>query len=84
LIEGELDNTVQGKVTGWMQFAGMKEKMMFNLEGNFHRDIRGAKIQLRGEGDSFDVQKAAEYMQGFSAMQTSGRYDSRQTTAKLC
>ena len=31
LIEGELDNTVQGKVTGWMQFVGMKEKMMFNL-----------------------------------------------------
>ncbi|MHC5163665.1 MAG: DUF2958 domain-containing protein [Planctomycetota bacterium] len=70
LIEGELDNSVQGKVTGWLQFAGMKEKMMFNLEGNFHRDIRGAKIRLRGEGDSLDVQKVAEYMQGFSAMQT--------------
>jgi len=69
LIVGELDNTVQGKVTGWMQFAGMKEKMMFNLEGNFHKDIRGAKIRLRGEGDLFDVQKATEYMQGFSAMQ---------------
>jgi hypothetical protein len=69
LIEGELDNTVQGKVTGWMQFAGMNEKMMFNLEGNFHRDIRGAKIRLRGEDDSLDVQKATEYMQGFSAQQ---------------
>ena len=69
LIEGELDNTVQGKVTGWMQFTGMNEKMMFNLEGNFHRDIRGAKIRFQGEGNLFDVQKATEYMQGFSAMQ---------------
>ena len=43
-IEGVLDNTVPGKVTGWMRFAGMKEKVVFDLEGNFHRDIRGAKV----------------------------------------
>ena len=30
-IEGVLDNTVPGKVTGWMQFAGMKEKVVFDL-----------------------------------------------------
>ena len=28
---GELDNTVPNKVTGWMQFAGMKEKVVFDL-----------------------------------------------------
>jgi len=30
-IEGVLDNTVQGKVTGWMLFAGMKERVVFEL-----------------------------------------------------
>jgi hypothetical protein len=48
LIDGELDNTTPGKVTGWMQFAGMQEKVTFDLNGNFHRDIRGAKIYLKG------------------------------------
>jgi hypothetical protein len=69
LIEGELDNTVEGKVTGWMQFAGMNEKMVFNLEGNFHRDIRGAKIRLTGDGDCCDQPKAADYLKGFSTDQ---------------
>ena len=32
-ITGELDNTVPNKVTGWMQFAGMNEKVTFDLEG---------------------------------------------------
>ena len=68
-IAGELDNTVPNKVTGWMQFAGMNEKVTFNLEGNFHRDIRGAKIRLRGDGESVNSQQAAGYMQGFSTMQ---------------
>ena len=44
-IEGVLDNTVPNKVTGWMKFAGLNENVIFYLEGNFHRDIRGAKVQ---------------------------------------
>lgn len=66
---GELDNTVPNKVTGWMQFAGMKEKVIFDLEGNFHRDIRGAKIRLRGDGQSADAKQSAKYMEGFSTVQ---------------
>jgi hypothetical protein len=68
-IEGELDNSVQGKVTGWMRFAGMKEKVVFDLEGNFHRDIRGAKVRLRGDGESADAEESAGYMEGFAAVQ---------------
>ena len=56
LIEGELDNTVPGKVTGWMEFAGMDGKVTFDLTGDFHRDIRGAKIHFVGQG-----QKARPY-----------------------
>jgi len=29
--EGVLDNSVPGKVTGWMKFAGMEEKVIFDL-----------------------------------------------------
>lgn len=69
LMEGELDNTTPGKVTGWMQFAGLKHKVTFNLTGNFHRDIRGAMIRLTGDGNPDDP-KAAGYMEGFDEHQT--------------
>jgi DUF2958 family protein len=68
-IEGILDNTVPGKVTGWMKFAGMDEKVIFDLEGNFHRDIRGAKVRLRGDGESADTVQTGKYMEGFSTIQ---------------
>lgn len=47
LIAGELDNTVPGKVTGWMRFVGMEEEVKLDLKGDFHRDIRGTRIRLR-------------------------------------
>ena len=69
MIEGVLDNTAPNKVTGWMRFAGMKEKVVFYLEGNFHRDIRGAKVRLRGEGESANTEESEKYMEGFSKLQ---------------
>jgi len=68
-IEGVLDNTVPGKVTGWMRFAGMDEKVVFDLEGNFHRDIRGAKVRLRGDGESANTEESAKYLEAFSKLQ---------------
>jgi len=68
-IEGILDNTVSGKVTGWMRFAGMKDRVIFDLDGDFHRDIRGAKVRLRGDGESANAEEAEKYMEGFSAVQ---------------
>lgn len=69
LIEGELDNTTPGTVTGWMRFAGMSEKVTFDLKGNFHRDIRGAKIRLKGDGEEPDA-RAAKNMTHISSQQT--------------
>ena len=69
LIEGLLDNTEPGKITGWMQFAGMMEKMVFDLKGDFHRDIRGAKVRLVGDGKSADPVEAAKYLEGLSTSQ---------------
>ncbi len=73
LIEGMLDNTTPGKVTGWMKFAGMKEKVTFDLEGNFHRDIRGAKIRLIG-GAADNEPGTEGNMHGFAPHQT-GKVD---------
>jgi len=71
LIEGTLDNSVPNKVTGWMKFVGLKEKVTFDLEGNFHRDIRGAKIHFTGDayGDQQDIDPGG-YFEGFARHQT--------------
>jgi len=69
LIEGELNNRNPGKVTGWMKFAGMEKNVTFDLEGDFHRDIRGAKVRLRGDGESAEPEVAAKYMEGFATVQ---------------
>jgi hypothetical protein len=62
LIEGEIDNTQLGKVTGWLQFAGIKNPVVLDLVGDFHRDIRGTKILLSGYG-------RLGCLQGFSTQQ---------------
>jgi hypothetical protein len=49
LIDGELDNTTRGKVTGWIRFFRKDNdslKVALNLTGNFHEDIRGKIIRL--------------------------------------
>ncbi|MFC1766512.1 hypothetical protein ACFL6U_31090, partial [Planctomycetota bacterium] len=70
LIEGELDNTHLGRVTGWMQFAGMQEKVTLNLTGDFHRDIRGSKIHFVGDASEFvNETQARKYMDSFAAQQ---------------
>jgi len=71
LIEGALDNTNPGKVVGWMRFVGLKEKVTFDLEGSFHRDIRGAKIHFVGDAyeDNADID-SGNYFEGFAQHQT--------------
>ncbi len=66
-VEGELDNTEPNKVTGWMKFKGLNKKVQFDLVGNFHRDIRGARIRLTGHPTT---KGARSYMKSFSLIQT--------------
>lgn len=77
LIEGELDNTTPGEVSGWIKFVGMKEVVKIELAGNFHRDIRGAKIRFHNPNPSEASQGGPDqgnspgsYMDGFSPIQT--------------
>lgn len=68
LIEGELDNTKLGVVTGWVRLAGKKDRVVLNLRGNFHRDIQGAKIRFKGDGKEDDPEAVA-YVEGISLEQ---------------
>ena len=69
LLEGELDNTSPGRVTGWLRFAGMREKVIVKLEGDFRRDICGRKVGLTGSYRGSDAE-AEKYMDGFAQRQT--------------
>ena len=48
-MDGELDNRIPGKVTGWMRFFRKGQaplRVTFDLEGDFHEDVRGTAIRL--------------------------------------
>ena len=49
IVEGELDNTILNKVTGWIKFIGKKDIITFDLDGNFYKDIQGKKIRFCNE-----------------------------------
>ncbi|MGA2184925.1 MAG: hypothetical protein ABSH47_18045 [Bryobacteraceae bacterium] len=73
LIDGELDNRVPGKVTGWMRFfrTGKQPlKAIFDLAGDFHEDIRGKVIRFRNAEPSDEYGDTGRtYMEGFSRVQ---------------
>jgi hypothetical protein len=66
-VAGELDNTKPGQVTGWLKFEGMQEVVKLELQGDFHRDIRGTVVKLHNDKP---VAAAPEYMEGFANVQT--------------
>ena len=70
LVEGELDNRVPGQVTGWMKFKGKRNKVTFDLNGDFHRDIRGSLIHLTGDSGQASLAHQGDYMKGFATKQT--------------
>jgi len=69
LLEGELDNTQTGKVTGWIRFAGLPDRVRIDLEGDFEPDLRGRRIGLTGR-PSCGLSAAAKYMSGFALRQS--------------
>src|SRR5713101_7454866 len=71
LIDGELDNRTPGKVVGWMRFyrtGGEPLQVTFDLEGDFHEDIRGKIIRLKNPAPSernTELEREGTYMEGF-------------------
>ena len=75
LIAGELDNRTPGKVTGWMRFYRSDNaplEVAFDLEGDFHEDIRGKVIRLKNtemSDKNGELRREGSYMEGFSPVQ---------------
>lgn len=78
LIEGELDNTSLGKVTGWILFFRKDDiplRVNFDLHGDFHEDIRGKKIRITNTNPkdrNEELERKGSYMKSFSEIQTGG------------
>jgi hypothetical protein len=72
LIDGELDNRTPGKVTGFIRFFRNGQpplRVTFDLEGDFHEDIRGTVIRLSNPNPSDRHPDGGTYMEGFDAVQ---------------
>jgi hypothetical protein len=75
LIEGQLDNHIPGKVSGWIRFLRRGKQPLtvnFDLAGDFHEDIRGTVIRLTNPSPSdrsASLDRKGTYMDGFSAVQ---------------
>jgi hypothetical protein len=74
-IDGELDNRMPGRVTGWMRFhrKGTRPlRVVLELSGDFHRDIRGKILRLSRPHPSErneHLERKGSYMDVFSPVQ---------------
>ena len=46
VVDGELDNTVKGRVTGWLRLAGRDEPLRLELRGNCRPDLAGWRFRI--------------------------------------
>jgi len=75
LIAGELDNRTPGNVRGWMYFHRRGKtplRVVLELAGDFHEDIRGKVIRLRNPNPSEKnehLEREGTYMEDFSPVQ---------------
>jgi hypothetical protein len=72
LIDGELDNRIPGKVTGWMRFFRKGKhpfRIAFDLKGDFHEDIRGTLVRLRNPNPSDRNEGEGSYVDGLARVQ---------------
>jgi hypothetical protein len=61
LVRGEIDNSVEGKTTGWLWLLGRAEPITLDLIGDCWRDLAGARLKFRNRdpkpGRSADLEK---------------------------
>jgi hypothetical protein len=74
LIKGALDNTLPGKVTGWIEFIqgkGQKPlRVKMNLKGDFREDIKGKVLLFVNPTPQEKWGMNGNYMEGFAKNQT--------------
>ena len=75
LIDGELNNRIPGKVTGWIRFFRRGKqplRAVFDLDGDFHEDIRGKVIPFlnsRPSDRNEELGREGTYMDGLATEQ---------------
>jgi len=75
LIDGELDNRMPGTVKGWMRFHRRGKtplRVVLDLAGDFHEDIRGKAIRLSNPHSSDrneHLERDGSYMEEFLPVQ---------------
>lgn len=47
VVRGEIDNTVEGKTTGWLWLLGREQPVELDLTGDCWRDLAGTKLRFR-------------------------------------
>jgi len=72
LVEGEMDNTTPGRVSGTLRFVGRARKVTLDLEGDFNGALRGKRIHLHNPEAcerNLSLRQPGSYMRGFKARQ---------------
>lgn len=49
LVRGEIDNTEEGKTTGWLWLLGRSEPITLDLIGDCWRDLAGSRLKFRNQ-----------------------------------
>ncbi|QJE96514.1 hypothetical protein [Luteolibacter luteus] len=47
VVRGEIDNTVEGKTTGWLWLLGREQPVELDLTGDCWRDLAGTRLNFR-------------------------------------
>jgi len=47
VIDGVLDNRTRGKIKGWIQFKGIKDPVIMDLDGNFQDEAKGKVLVMK-------------------------------------
>lgn len=47
VVRGEIDNTVEGRITGWIWLLGRAKPITLDLAGDCWRDLAGARLKFR-------------------------------------
>lgn len=55
VVRGEIDNTVEGRTTGWIWLLGRTEPVTLDLVGDCWRDLAGARLKFRNPEASGSV-----------------------------
>ena len=68
LIDGEMDNTTSGRVTGTLRFVGICGSVTLDLAGDFSGSLKGHRIRLENPDAAEHGNASARngsYMSGF-------------------